>query len=190
MIQRYFLAPLVALLLLAAAPRLAQAQTTPSGGVRIGTAGTPDASAVLDLNSTSKGLLPPRMTCAQRNAVASPAAGLTIYNTDTNKLNTWNGTAWDAALSATEQAVQAATQTYTTAGQYTYVVPANVTTLAVDVAGAEGGPNGGVAGGRGGRVQAILAVTAGESLTILVGGPTGHRWGQRGLQRRRLRHVL
>ena len=79
------------LALLLAAPLLAQAQT---GGVRIGTAGTHDPSAALDVSSTAKGLLPPRLSTAQRNAIASPAAGLTIYNTSTGVLNTWNGTAW------------------------------------------------------------------------------------------------
>jgi hypothetical protein len=124
MFQRYFLVPLAALLLLAV-PRFAQAQT---GSVGIGTT-SPNASAALDIMSTSKGLLPPRMTQAQRNAIASPATGLTIYNTTTNKLNTWNGTSWDASLSATEQAFQPAVQTYATPGQYTYVVPDGVTAL-------------------------------------------------------------
>ena len=44
---------------------------------------TPDASAILDVTSTSKGLLPPRMTTSQRNAIASPAQGLIIFNTST-----------------------------------------------------------------------------------------------------------
>ena len=77
-----------ALLLLALTPVAAQAQTSAVG---IGT-GTPYASAALDVSSTSKGLLPPRLSQAQRDAIASPAAGLPFYNTDTNKLNTWNGT--------------------------------------------------------------------------------------------------
>lgn len=42
----------------------------------------PDNSAVLDLKSTSKGLLLPRMTEVQRNAIASPATGLMVYQTD------------------------------------------------------------------------------------------------------------
>ena len=46
--------------------------------VGIGTA-TPDASAVLDASSITKGFLPPRMTTAQRDAIVSPATGLTIY---------------------------------------------------------------------------------------------------------------
>lgn len=42
----------------------------------------PDASAMLDVKSTTKGLLAPRMTQAQRNAIANPATGLAIYQTD------------------------------------------------------------------------------------------------------------
>ena len=61
--------------------------------VGIGTA-TPAASAQLDVSSTTKGFLPPRMTTVQRNAISSPAAGLIIYNTDCNAFNYWNGTAW------------------------------------------------------------------------------------------------
>ena len=55
---------------------------------------SPNASAQLDVTSTTKGFLPPRMTTAQRNAITSPAAGLTIYNTTVNCLQWWNGTIW------------------------------------------------------------------------------------------------
>lgn len=62
--------------------------------VGIGTT-TPDASAILDLASTTKGLLLPRMTAAQKNALAAPKAGLTIYQTDgTAGLYVFNGSAW------------------------------------------------------------------------------------------------
>ncbi len=97
MLNRYLLAPLAALALLAATPQFAQAQT---GGVRIGTAGTPDASAALDISSTSKGLLLPRLTLAQRQALtasptAPPVAGLVIYQTDnTPGLYAFDGAAW------------------------------------------------------------------------------------------------
>jgi len=43
---------------------------------------TPDASAKLDISSTTKGLLAPRMTAAQKTAIALPATGLLIYQTD------------------------------------------------------------------------------------------------------------
>jgi hypothetical protein len=51
-----------------------------TANVGIGTA-TPNASALLELNSTSKALLLPRMTKTQRNAI-SPVAGMMIYQTD------------------------------------------------------------------------------------------------------------
>jgi Fibrobacter succinogenes major domain (Fib_succ_major) len=55
---------------------------------------TPDTTAILDVYSTNKGFLPPRLTTAQRDAIATPAAGLTIYNTTVNCLQWWNGTYW------------------------------------------------------------------------------------------------
>jgi hypothetical protein len=59
-----------------------------------GTGNSPDPSAMLDVQSTSSGFLPPRMTSAQRDGIASPASGLIIYNTDTNCLNMWDGSTW------------------------------------------------------------------------------------------------
>jgi uncharacterized protein (TIGR02145 family) len=62
-------------------------------GVGIGTA-TPNASAKVDIASTTQGFLPPRMTTIQRDAIATPAAGLTIYNITVNCLQWWNGNLW------------------------------------------------------------------------------------------------
>ena len=53
-----------------------------------------DNSAVLQANSTTKGFLPPRMTTTERDAISTPAAGLMVYNTTTNKAQCYNGTAW------------------------------------------------------------------------------------------------
>ena len=55
-----------------------------------------DPSAQLDLNSTTKGLLPPRMTTAQRDAISSPAKGLMVYNTTDKSLNVYTGSQWEA----------------------------------------------------------------------------------------------
>jgi uncharacterized protein (TIGR02145 family) len=54
------------------------------------TGATPDPSAALDIDFTNRGLLIPRMTTAQRNAIASPALSLLIYNTDANCFQSFN----------------------------------------------------------------------------------------------------
>ena len=56
----------------------------------------PDASAMLDVKSTAKGILVPRMTTSQRDLVNSPATGLMIYNISTKVFNFYNGIAWIA----------------------------------------------------------------------------------------------
>jgi hypothetical protein len=64
-------------------------------------ASQPHSSAMLDVMSTDKGLLIPRMTEAQRNAIASPATGLMIYQTDiTPGFYYYNGTIWTAVSGA------------------------------------------------------------------------------------------
>ena len=62
--------------------------------VGIGTE-TPEASSVLDINSTSKGLLVPRMTQIQKNAIPNPATGLLLYQTDgTVGFYSYDGSNW------------------------------------------------------------------------------------------------
>ena len=58
-----------------------------------------DPSSALEVNSTTKGFLPPRMTTAQRDAITNPATGLFIYNTSTNQLNFYSGTLWERITS-------------------------------------------------------------------------------------------
>ena len=63
----------------------------------------PDNSAMLDVNSTSKGILVPRMTSAQRTAIAGPATGLLVYQTDNpNGFYFYNGTSWVPLTDATQ----------------------------------------------------------------------------------------
>ena len=61
--------------------------------VGIGTL-TPDTNALLELKSFTKGLLPPRIKLLQRDAMQSPAQGMTIYNVDTKALEYYNGDCW------------------------------------------------------------------------------------------------
>jgi hypothetical protein len=63
--------------------------------IRVGTSITIAASAILQADSTTQGFLPPRMTTTQRDAISSPAAGLVLYNSTTNKLQCYNGSTWN-----------------------------------------------------------------------------------------------
>jgi hypothetical protein len=63
--------------------------------VAINTDGTvADATALLDVKSTTKGMLIPRMTTVQRTGISTPATGLLVFDTDTNAFWYYNGTAW------------------------------------------------------------------------------------------------
>jgi len=68
--------------------------------VGIGTT-TPDASAALDITATDKGFLIPRMTTAQKTAIASPAMGLQVFDTDTKSVWVYDGTTWKESVGGT-----------------------------------------------------------------------------------------
>lgn len=55
---------------------------------------TPHSSSMLEISSTEKGILIPRMTSAERIAIASPATGLLVYDTTLTKFSYYNGTTW------------------------------------------------------------------------------------------------
>lgn len=78
-----------------------QAMYINTGSVGIGTA---SPQAILDVSSTTDGVLIPRLTTTQILALSTPATGLTLYNTSFNKLCIYNGTAWrvvsDTAMSS------------------------------------------------------------------------------------------
>jgi|GEM_PF-6928722 len=161
------LQPLLLLLISTLTFSTAQAQ------VGVGTS-TPSPAAALDISSTTKGLLPPRLSTTERDALTTAQslglaqAGLLIFNTTTGVLNQWNGTAWVASLVST-----AAPTTFSYSGSpQTYTVPAGVTQLRVVATGGAGGPYNTPAA-LGGRVQATIPVTPGEVLTIVIGGQGG-----------------
>ncbi|MBN8674673.1 MAG: hypothetical protein J0L56_11090 [Chitinophagales bacterium] len=61
--------------------------------VGIGT-NTPHNTAVLELNSISKGFLAPRMNSSSRTGIVSPATGLLVFDTDVNRFYFYNGSSW------------------------------------------------------------------------------------------------
>jgi hypothetical protein len=84
---------------------------TTTGNVGIGTT-TPNASALLDLSSTTQGVLFPRMTASQRAAISNPVAGLIVYQTNANPGNyVYNGTSWDVLSNANYGDIKTGIQT-------------------------------------------------------------------------------
>jgi len=67
----------------------------PASGSAVGiNTSTPDPAAVLDLNSATRGFLPPRMTTVEREAIPSPPAGLIVFDTDSSRLSLFTGAMW------------------------------------------------------------------------------------------------
>jgi len=61
------------------------------GGIGIGTPASIDGTALLNITSTTKGVLFPRMTTSQRDAISSPTTSLLVYNSDVNDFEFFNG---------------------------------------------------------------------------------------------------
>ena len=83
-----------------------------SAQVGIGTT-SPDASAVLELSSTSQGFLPPRMTETQRDAINAPSIGLVLWCSDCGRfgeLQVFNGTAYTTVDGGATSLVNFSTQ--------------------------------------------------------------------------------
>ncbi len=97
--------------------------------VGIGT-NTPDVSAQLDITSTTGGVLLPRMTTTQRDAIASPKAGLTIYNTTSNK---FQGYATAIGATTVDQAQLTTNATSSGAQEYGQSFQAGVTGQLVSI---------------------------------------------------------
>jgi hypothetical protein len=64
-----------------------------SGQMMVNTT-TPNASAQLQVDSTTRGFLPPRMTTLEKNAIATPASGLMVYDTNLARPCFYNGATW------------------------------------------------------------------------------------------------
>lgn len=106
------------------------------GSVWVG-AGSINASAILGINSTTKGFLPPRMTGAQAEAISSPAEGLVVYSTDGSGVTItsegfwyYDGAAWTAltgggASDVVQTHTSGATITVTNSVNVFYVNPAS-----------------------------------------------------------------
>lgn len=161
--------------------------TTAQYGVEVGGTGTmrplrllassvcfgtdsPSAAACFQLDSTTQAFLPPRMTTTQRDAIASPVAGMVIYNATTAALNVYttswgavgggSGTVTSVAATAPAAGFTISGSPVTTSGTFTF-------TLANDLAAVEGLSSTGIAARTATDTWAVRTIT-GTSGTITV----------------------
>ncbi|HSH65662.1 MAG TPA: hypothetical protein VLB84_07660, partial [Bacteroidia bacterium] len=134
------------------------------------TGAAPDNSAMLDVSSTTKGFLMPRMTIAQMQAIPSPVAGLLVYNSDCGILQYYNGSYWvKIAIPSYQSSNSSQTFSYTGSVQ-NFIVPACVTNVTLKVWGGGGGGSGhdggsgGAAGGGGAYSTNTVSVSPGDVL--------------------------
>ena len=143
---------------------------------------SPHASALTDLTSTTQGFLPPRMTTTQRNAIASPAIGLVIYNITTNCLNFYTGAAWFetcGTLTYTATLTTINCGSATTTGTLTNGTAASGVSTAISYTGGNAGTYGaqsvsstGVVGLTASLAAGTLANGAGSLTYTITGTPT------------------
>lgn len=107
--------------------------------VGIGTA-NPHSSAQLEINSTNKGLLPPRMTTAERNAIANPAEGLMIFNTTSKSLNIFFNGVWQQVTNTTPVGAVSTLTAGQPSGTLIWGLPASGASSLVSYTGGNGEP--------------------------------------------------
>jgi hypothetical protein len=160
------------------------------GNVGIGTT-SPAASALLDITSTTKGFLPPRMTTAQVNAISSPSDGMVVYDTDTDTLKVRANGAW-TSLSSSGGSLTLNTQVFTSSGTYTPTAGMKYVRIRVQAPGGGGGgadgpgDGQGTAGGGGGGGEyaegtfSAATIGASQTVTINTAGTAGTSAGGNG----------
>ena len=178
------------LFLIVVSPWIVNAQN-----VGIGT-NVPHSSAALDIEDTTKGILIPRLTTNQRNAIQSPGEGLMVYQTDSSKgFYFFDGQQWIRVTNKISTDVLSSNsyrsiKIFDLPGTYSWTVPEGVNNVVAELWGAGGGPGGkggnytlyitsgptsrvggpGAAGGKGGYNKAKIKVSPGETYSVIVGG--------------------
>lgn len=140
--------------------------------------GNKTASAVLELESTTKGFLLPRMTAAQMGAISAPANGLAVYNTDQQCTFIYRGTSWVSLCDSATNGLTKSGSTISLGGALTGATTVTTTgTNTLAIAGLQGGaatdsimtldPTSGVL-----KRRTVADVLAGSGNVWLVGGNT------------------
>lgn len=94
-----------------------------SNPIILGAIATPNASSIVEISSTTKGFLPPRMTTTQKNAISSPAAGLQVYDSTTNRAAVYTS-AWENVITETNGSPNSVYKLWSgSAAQYAALTP-------------------------------------------------------------------
>jgi len=123
--------------------------------VSINTDGSsPDGSAMLDVKSTDKGMLVPRMSTAQRTAINNPATGLLVFDETTGDFWFYNGTAWVSLSAGSDHDLYEVGTT---------TAPDNITDNLWTQGSVAFGNADGIAGGAGSEASGLYSIAGGRS---------------------------
>ncbi len=139
-------------------------QPSPLSSPSVSGAGSLNCGGTLTMSATS--------SAPMINWFTQPTGGMPVFTGSSFTTPPMYGSGATYYVEAATATAPIVSQTYvhTGSGNYTWVVPAGVTSIQVDMAGGSGGNSNQSAGGLGGRVQATLPVTPGQTLYIYVGG--------------------
>ena len=132
------------------------------GPLGVGATAPLEASAVLQVDSITQGLLPPRMTTVQKGAIAAPATGLLVYDTNLSELQVYNGFGWVSMYAPPVKTFGTLVDAATIVWDYTDGYNAQVTLGGNRILGTPSG----VVNGDYGTLKIIQDVTGGRTLTL------------------------
>jgi hypothetical protein len=112
--KKTFITFIITLLYIHVFAQNAKVIDSPSGAVISNAGGTdiPYSASILDIRSSNKGVLLPRMSTVSRDAIGSPQAGLLLFNSTTNQFNYHDGAAWQQAFFGNQWSVNGAKYYY------------------------------------------------------------------------------
>lgn len=132
------------------------------GPLGVGATAPLEASAVLQVDSTTQGLLPPRMTTAEKAAIAAPSSGLVVYDTTLRELQIYNSAAWVSPYTPPVKTFGTLSDAATIVWDYTDGYNAQVTLGGNRTLGTPSG----VVNGDYGTLKIIQDATGGRTLTL------------------------
>lgn len=131
----------------------------------LGSSATPDPSAILDLQSTDKGMLLPRLSAIQRMGIISPAQGLLVFDTDSNQMMIFRTGNW--------QAVAGGSNYFAENGNHVYLLNDSTGTFSIGSASTLPTTKMTVLGSTSDPIPLYLSPASGSAPALITGGRIG-----------------